>query len=343
MAGRPFTWDGKGNGGKAVPDGTYRVTLRIADAAGNRSGRAWNVVVDTRPARIAATWGPNPLSPNGDTVSDTATLRWSSNEAVGVTVSILRGTKVVRRWSFSSRADGAISWNGRDAAGHLVADGAYRIRIDGFDATGNRTLGERGFVVDRTAGFLRWGTAAFAPQDGDTLLPTSRLSFRLARSAKVSLAIVDARGAVVRTVWTSRTLAAGSRTWTWDGRGTSGAYVVPGSYTAVLRVTSPYGTTVLGRSVFAGAYQVTPSATTLKAGQTLTLTFRATEPLRGRPVVTFVQKGRAAVVRTATRLADGRWQVTFLVRTGSGPASAVITGTDTKGHANRQAVALVVR
>jgi hypothetical protein len=59
--------------------------------------------------------------------------------------------------------------------------------------------------------------------------------------------------------------------------------------------------------------------------------------------VTFIQKGRPAVVRTATRLADGRYRVTFLVRTGSGPASAVIAGTDTKGHANRQTVTLVVR
>ena len=102
--------------------------------------------------------------------------------------------------------------------------------------------------------------------------------------------------------------------------------MAPGSYTAVLRVTSSIGTTVLSRTVFAGAYQVTPSATTLTAGQTLTLTFRAIEPLRGKPVVTFIQKGRAAVVRTATRLADGRYRVTFLVRTGSGPASAVISG-----------------
>jgi hypothetical protein len=119
--------------------------------------------------------------------------------------------------------------------------------------------------------------------------------------------------------------------------------VPPGAYTAVLRTTSSIGTTILSQTVFAGAYRVTPSATTLTAGTTLTLTFGSIEPLRSRPVVTFIQKGRPAVVRTATRLADGRYRVTFLVRTGSGPASAVIAGTDTKGHANRQTVTLVVR
>jgi flagellar hook assembly protein FlgD len=326
-----------------VPDGTYRVTLRVADAAGNRSARGWIVTVDARPATISATFGPSPLSPNGDKASDTATLRWTTNEAVSGTVTIRRGTHVVRRWPMSSKSGGAISWNGRNAQGHLVADGTYSIRVEAFDATGNRTLGERAIVVDRTAGFLRWATAAFAPQDGDALLPTSRLSFRLTRAAKVSLAIVDARGVVVRTVWQNRSLPAGSRTWTWDGRATAGAWVPPGAYTAVLRTTSSIGTTILSQTVFAGAYRVTPSATTLTAGTTLTLTFGSIEPLRSMPVVTFIQKGRPAVVRTATRLADGRYRVTFLVRTGSGPASAVIAATDTKGHANRQTVTLVVR
>jgi hypothetical protein len=159
----------------------------------------------------------------------------------------------------------------------------------------------------------------------------------------VSLAIVDGRGVVVRTVWTAHALPAGKRTWTWDGRGTGGAFVAPGAYAAVLIVSSPVGTTVLRQPIFAGAFQVTPSATTLKAGKTLTLTFRAVEALRGRPSVTFRQQGRAAVTRTATRLADGRYRVSFTVRTGSGPASVVIAATDAKGHPERQTVALVVR
>jgi spore germination protein YaaH/flagellar hook assembly protein FlgD len=338
-----FTWDGRANGGALVPDGTYRVTLRVADAAGNRSARAWTVVVDDRPAVIGASAGPSPISPNGDKVSDSAVLRWASDEAVRGAVTVRRGGHVIRSWSFTTRSGGTIGWNGRDARGRPAPDGMYRIRVDGLDATGNRTIVERTVVVDRTAGFLRWSTAAFDPQDGDALLPTSRLSFRLVRTARVSLAIVDDHGLLVRTVWAARTMAAGARTWTWDGRAANGAFVAPGTYTAILSVTSSLGTTTLRRTVFAGAFRVVASATTLSPGRTLTLTFRAVEPLRGTPVVTFRQKGHAAVARTATRLADGSYRVSFLVRPGSGPASAVISAIDTKGHADRQTVILVVR
>jgi hypothetical protein len=249
----------------------------------------------------------------------------------------------VRAWIFTARLGGAIAWNGRDAKGRPVPDGIYRVRVDGMDATGNRTVVERSLVVDRTTAFVRWSHAAFDPQDGDATLPTSRLTFRLARAARVSLAIVDARGVVVRSVWTNRALPAGERAWTWDGRGAGGAFVAPGPYAAVLSVTSPFGTSILRQPVFAGAFQVAPSATILKAGTTLTLTFRAVETLRGSPSVTFLQKGHGAVTRTATRLADGRYRVTFTVRPGSGPASALFAATDAKGHPERQTLLLVVR
>jgi flagellar hook assembly protein FlgD len=338
-----YTWNGRSNSGAVVPDGTYRVMLRIADPAGNRAARAWTILVDARRAGIVAVAGPNPVSPNGDRVADSAALHWTSDERVSGVVAVMRGTHVVRRWSFVGRTGGAITWNGRDATGRAAPDGVYRLRVDAFDATGNRTVVDRIVVVDRTAGFLRWATPAFAPQDGDALLPTSRLSFRLTRTATVSLAIVDAHGLVVRNVWTARTLPAGTRTWTWDGRAAGGTFVPPGAYTAVLTVRSPFGTTILRRTVFAGAFRVAPVATTLSAGTLFTLTFRAVEPLRARPVVTFRQTGLPAVTRTATRLADGSYRVQFLVRTGKGPASAVITATDTGGHSNRQTLALVVR
>ena len=168
------TWNGTTNSGAVVPDGAYRVTLRVADAAGNRAVRSGTLIVDSRPAAIGATVGPSPISPNGDKAADTAALRWVSDEAVRGAVSIRRGSNVVRSWTFTARLGGAIAWNGRDTKGRPVPDGTYRVRIDGLDATGNRTVVERSLVVDRTTGFLRWSHAAFDPQDGDATLPTSR-------------------------------------------------------------------------------------------------------------------------------------------------------------------------
>jgi spore germination protein YaaH/flagellar hook assembly protein FlgD len=337
-----LAWDGRAAGGAVLPDGAYRVTLSIADPAGNRAVRGWTIVVDDRPAVVAATVSPSPVSPNGDGTADVAALHWASDELVSGTVTVRHGTTVIRRWTFTGRVSGALGWDGRDAHGRPAPDGRYVIRIDGLDPTGNRTVVDRAIVVDRTVGFLRWSTAAFDPQDGDALAPTSRLSFRLTRAATVGLVILDANGLLVRTVWTARDLPAGTRTWTWDGRRSDGTYVAPGSYTAVLTVASSLGTTTLRRNVFAGAYIIVPSATTLRAGATLTLAFRAVEPLATRPVVTFRQPGHAPVTRTATRLADGSYRVIFTVGTGSGAASVVISATDRTGHPDRQTLALVV-
>ena len=89
--------------------------------------------------------------------------------------------------------------------------------------------------MDRTAGFLRW-SGSFFPQDGDALAATARLTWRLTRAATTTLALYDASGGLVRTVWTNRSQAAGTRTWTWDGRLADGTYAPQGAYTAMLTV-----------------------------------------------------------------------------------------------------------
>ena len=65
--------------------------------------------------------------------------------------------------------------------------------------------------------------------------------------------------------------------------------MVPPPYLARLTVAASLGTPVLERPVWVAAFAVTPSATRVRAGQTLRVTIRAIEPLRSRPVVTFRQ------------------------------------------------------
>jgi hypothetical protein len=215
-----------------------------------------------------------------------------------------------------------------------VADGRYTFRVTVKDAAGNRTVVNRTITVDRTAGFLRW-SRSFHPQDGDSLLPTSRLSFVLTRTATTTLRLYDAKGALARTVWTNRVLAAGTRTWTWNGRLADGSYVPQGGYTARLTVTSALGTQLLARSVWVAAFAVTPPATPVRAGETFTVRFSAVEPLSTRPVVAWTRPGRAAVTVTATRLANGTYTATFTVVAGAaGTGSVRITAKDSGGRVN---------
>lgn len=340
-----LTWDGKADDGAVAKDGTYRLSLTVLDDAGNAVAKAWDVALDTTPPDVAPAAVPEAFSPDGDRAADTAAIRWATGEPVTATVKIYRGTTLVRSFAVTRAATtGAIRWDGKDRSGRRVADGTYQARVQLTDAGGNRGAGAVAVKVDRTAGWLRWGPSAFYPQDRDTLARTSKVTFRLSRTASTTLQVVDATGAVVRTAWTNRRLAAGTRGWTWDGRNASKAFVAPGTYTAVLTATSALGTTTLRRSIVVDAFSVRPSATTLTAGQVLTVKFTTVEPLKTRPVVTFSQPGRAPVVKTARLVSTGRYTVSFKVAAGAaGAATLRIAAKDSAGRSNISVRALTIQ
>ena len=193
-------------------------------------------------------------------------------------------------------------------------------------------------VVDRTLSSLRWSPSLFDPLDGDALAATSRLSFGLARSAAVTVAIYQG-STLIRTIWANRPMAAGPHAWVWDGRNAAGAIVPSGRYTVRVAATSWLGTSVQTRTVIVDAFAVALSATSVRPGQTLTVTFASAEPLRAAPTVSFTQHGKLAVTKTAVRLSDGRYRVTFVVAAGgSGPAVIRIIGRDTAGGTNATSV-----
>ena len=70
----------------------------------------------------------------------------------------------------------------------------------------------------------------------------------LRRAARVTVSIYQG-STLVRRVWTDRQLAAGTATWTWNGRTAAGALVRPGSYRVVVEATSWIGWSSYGRGV----------------------------------------------------------------------------------------------
>jgi flagellar hook assembly protein FlgD len=337
-----LTWAGTDNSGARVPDGRYTVALAGYDDAGNPAVRSWVVTVDTAGPAVAPRATPSTFSPNGDGSADTTALSWSANEKGTGTARIYRGTTLIRSWTITSLTKWAGTWNGRKASGAAASDGRYTFKVSLKDAAGNRRSASIPLVVDRTAGSLRW-SRSFFPQDGDSIRPTAGLSWRLTRSATTTLGLYDAGGTLVRTIWDRRAQAAGARSWTWNGRLSDGTFVPQGRYTARLTVRSSLGTQELERSVWAAGFAVTPSATTVAPGKTLTIRLVAIEPLAGRPTVTFKQPGHAGVKVAATRLADGSYKAVFTVRTGpAGAGNVKVVATDPQGGVNSTTVAIAV-
>jgi spore germination protein YaaH/flagellar hook assembly protein FlgD len=337
-----YVWDGRDDHGAIVPDGVYAATLAACDVAGNCATRTYPIRVDTTPPTVADNAAPGLFSPNGDGSADTVRLTWTSSEAVTGTIAVWHGSTLVRRWTLAKGTAGAVTWNGRNAAGSAVADGQYAVKLDVRDAAGNRALAVTHVAVDRTAGFLRW-SGNFYPQDGDNLAASSTVSWRLTRTATTTLAIYDAAGTLVRTIWTGRVQAAGTRSWTWNGRLASGAYAPDGRYVARLTVTSPHGTQTLQRSVWATAFPATLSPAVVRAGQVLTVRFVSAEPLRSTPKVTLRQPGIAPVTVAATRLANGSYVARLIVSAGApGTATIRILATDALGRSDTSVYVLAV-
>jgi hypothetical protein len=285
---------------------------------------------------------PASFSPNGDRSADTTRLAWSSDEPISGTLKVMRGSTLVRLWRVSG-VSGAVTWNGRDSAGRLVGDGRLSVAVRGSDALANSARTTTPLVVDRTVGSLRWSASWFYPQDGDRLLPSSVVSLRVARTARLTLRILDASGTEIRRAWTSREVAAGTASWRWDGRTASGAWAPQGRYVAELTAVSSLGTSVLRRAVFAGAFRATPSTTSPRAGTTFSVTFRSVEPLGRKPRVTFRQAGRTTVLMTVVRRSDGSWRASVTVAAGApGAALVTIAARDSLGGRNQSSLTVTV-
>ena len=138
-----FTWDGRDNAGKFAPDGTYRILLWAADVSNNRASVAKVVTVDRRASAVRLAANATFLSPDGDGRNDTTGLVIRADEAITGSALILdKAGAIVRRWTLTATTAKDWTWNGRDAAGRVVADGRYTLRVKGLDRAGNRTVSD---------------------------------------------------------------------------------------------------------------------------------------------------------------------------------------------------------
>ncbi|MCW2950590.1 MAG: hypothetical protein JWN41_1603 [Thermoleophilia bacterium] len=179
---------------------------------------------------------------NGDGDSTAVTYRLISPSAVTVAVLDSRGT--TRRTLLRGRqvAGGHTAyWDGRDAAGHVLSVGTYRVRVTAQPITVSgararaRSLASgasrrdlavalRAAPVAVRAVHLSRGSIGRSTQIGAT-----RASFTLTSPAFVNAAIVGADGRVQRTL-SSGVHAAGAQTAAWAGTDASGHPVADGMY-----------------------------------------------------------------------------------------------------------------
>ncbi len=132
-------WDGVDSEGNPVPEGTYSLVITGRDDKQvTGSSPAYTIVVDNTPPSVDLTLPYTVFSPNGDGNQDIMIIeqlagiesKWSA------VLQDTAGTEILR-FDWTDGEPENIIWDGKDAAGKKVADGAYAYYIRGTDLAGN--------------------------------------------------------------------------------------------------------------------------------------------------------------------------------------------------------------
>jgi flagellar hook assembly protein FlgD len=343
------TWDGRGPGGAAVPDGAYAYRIDATDAWTNSGSKTGSIRVDTTapelqttaPAQDSLTW----FSPNGDRYRDVAALTASTSEGGSILVHVRdEGGTVVRYFSVPAGTGSvAVAWDGKGNYGRVVPDGRYDVRLTPRDVAGNTGVGvTRSFGVAALLGFVATSKTLFYPQDLDNLATGTRLSFTLIRPASVTWTIRDAAGAVVVTLADGEAMAAGAVSRTFHGKRLDGSMLPTGRYMSYVSATDG---TVSWSQVVAfemSAFSIRPSATSATRGRSITITAVSGETLSSTPRLYVTQPGKPLWSVPMTKVSGLTYRATITMKTGgaAGTATFKVVAYDSGERAQRSSVSV---
>jgi flagellar hook assembly protein FlgD len=325
-SGREFSvdWDGLVDGA-AVADGIYRWTVSGMDAWQNGTATGGGqIVVDTAAPSVTSLLPDasttTVFSPNADGVRDTAATQATLSEAGVLVVRVADWTNTtVRSFTVSAAAGAnAITWDGKNNTGAVVADGDYTIRLTPRDAVGNVGSGvSRPLTVVKLLGFVAASAALFYPQDLDRFAPTTTLSFKVARPATVTWTIRNAAtNAVVATHLQDAAIAAGAQTWVWNGRRDDGSMLPGGVYTSYVTASDGTLTISQAKAFEMNAFAIKPSTTTIHRGTRLSVTATSAEPLSTGARLYIYQPGLTVWSVPMTKVDSRVSKVTITLKTG---------------------------
>ena len=208
--------------------------VRLDDAAVQGFMRVADLMPrDSLPPRVLAVDPAAPvLSPNGDGVADTTTIRAALSESAAWRIRFRDADGTTLYEPGGSGADPVATWDGL-VGGSPVADGTYSYRIDATDGWSNTSYRTGTVKVDLTGPTLDVGTPAadayswFAP-NGDGVRETAAFAGNVSERGSLAAYVRDAGGTLVRSfsVPTPTTAVALS----WDGKANDGSVVPDGAY-----------------------------------------------------------------------------------------------------------------
>ena len=226
-----FSWDGLGSGGAALPDGSYKLTVRATDTLGNAGASTTRTVtIDTHPPNLdltgAAADASSPevartFTPNGDGQADTLGFGYDVSQAGKIELHRARR----RRRRRAPRLDRGHLWHRQRgmgwSGGRRLVGPRWPLRGQPPSQGSGRQQERRGHVV-RARPEGAQGRLAIA--DAHLLRRRRRprqvdhISFTLTKAATVDWTILRPDGAVLLTKMAGTSATAGAYSWTWSGK-----------------------------------------------------------------------------------------------------------------------------
>jgi flagellar hook assembly protein FlgD len=336
-------------------EGGHTVTFGAKDLAGNAMSRSFTFAIDTVAPELvtpepAEGEQPRTVTPNGDGVTEVASLPFSLSEGstVATTVANADGA-VVRTFKTNVAAgdDRSLDWNGRDGAGKALPDGRYTLTLTPTDGAGNAGQPGTPVTVDIYGALAAVARtpAQFFPQDADTLSPSTKATWTMRAPATVTVDVRDEAGDVIRTAYTDKVLPVGAAAWRWNGKRDDGTFAPRGRYRIVIRATNGEQQASQSTWVLADAFKLTTSVTAAVRGKSMTITARTTETLSTAPVLVIYEPGLPYRKVTMTKVTSTTWTAKLTPKTSAGAGTLVlkVKAKDSLGGSNSSLVKLSLK
>ena len=236
-------WNGRGDGGAAVPDGLYGIDVHAVDGCGSSVEKWTAVEVDGTSPEVDISY-PKPGDPLGNVVEvkGSASDKHLRNYVLEAGLGESPDTWTPISTGTSPVTDSVLGvWN------TFGLKGRWTLRLSAWDNPGNKDVtamlitfgtGTRSNLISSLS-----ATPTLISPNKDGKLDASTIQYELTDTCDTKIEIIDTRG-VVRKTFSASIVAAGLQALPWDGTDEAGATLADGSYsirlTAVLSSTPEF-------------------------------------------------------------------------------------------------------
>jgi len=225
-------WDGKDNNGEFIRNGNYTILLNAGSPARERS---IVVTANAMPRILDISVEPNPFSPDGDGIDETADISYFISEDSYVTIKIYNLANDLMRTlldnQLRNRGSYVDRWSGLDNMNNSLPSGTYRIVIEAIATTENIATPVTMHVSMQTISNIDVTNKEFDPHIGQNC----QITYYLSSDGIITIEIYNEEDTLIRNLITAIPRSRGRHTENWDGRNNSGQIVPDGLYYFIIK------------------------------------------------------------------------------------------------------------